>query len=425
MKNKILNNLGLKILALVLATFVWWGVMNVDDPLVKKTISGINVELRNTAALTDQGYIFQVNSGSVISVTVRLPQSIASEIKASDFVAYADLSQLSPLTDSANIEVECIRADYKYDIKEITSKTQVVKLSIDNKVTQDVPVTLEILGAPATDYVIGDTNLSQNRIQVTGAATMVEQITNAVIKCDVSDTTLSVNEKMTPTFYNAEGKPVDISNLQLSRKEITVSIDILPTKWVSINVTPSGKVAEGYKFTGYSQNIANVRIAGTWENLEAIKSIDLPSEAVTITDITEDTDYKLVIANFLSRYYKVVSDVTELIVHVDVEPLVVKKYNIFTDAIRVYHLPEGYELEMLDRVVEIEIAALESVHENFNLDALNTNIEVKNPEVGECRIPLIMSTSDNFEVIKTYYVNVRIDGPEEETSTETDEDDKK
>lgn len=44
MKKKIFNNIGLKILALLIAIIVWWVVMNIDDPLVKKTISGINVE---------------------------------------------------------------------------------------------------------------------------------------------------------------------------------------------------------------------------------------------------------------------------------------------------------------------------------------------------------------------------------------------
>lgn len=425
LKNKIFNNIGLKLLALVLAALVWWIVMNIDDPLVKKTIAGINVELRNTEALTDKGYIFQVNSGSVISITVKAPQSVANELKASDFTAYADLSQLSPLTDSASIEVECTKLDVKYDVKEITTKTQVVKLSIDNKVTQDVPVTLEVVGTPANDYVIGDTNLSQNKIQITGASAIVEQITKAVIKYDVSDTTLSVNDKMTPTFYDSNGKVVDVSDLTLSRKDLTVSIDILPTKWVGINVTPSGKVADGYKMTGYSQNIASVRIAATWSNLESITNIDLPSDAVVLNDITASKDYSVVIANYLSRSYKVVSDVRELIVHVEVEPLVVKSYTINREAIRVHNLPEGYELEILDPSVEIEISALASAHENFNLDALNTNIEMRNPEVGEYYATLIMSTSDNFEVIKTYSVLVRVTGPEtEETDTDGSEDER-
>ena len=110
MKKIIFNNIGLKILALLIAILVWWVVMNIDDPLVKKTITGINVELRNDNDLTDKGYIYEVESGSLIAITVWAPESVAKDLKSSDFVAYADLSQLSPLTDTANITIECIKS---------------------------------------------------------------------------------------------------------------------------------------------------------------------------------------------------------------------------------------------------------------------------------------------------------------------------
>ena len=57
MKKIIFNNIGLKILALLIAVIVWWVVINIDDPLVKKTINGVSVELRNDDDLIDKGYI--------------------------------------------------------------------------------------------------------------------------------------------------------------------------------------------------------------------------------------------------------------------------------------------------------------------------------------------------------------------------------
>ena len=53
MKKIIFNNIGLKILALLIAVIVWWVVMNIDDPLVKNTIHGVSVELRNDDDLID------------------------------------------------------------------------------------------------------------------------------------------------------------------------------------------------------------------------------------------------------------------------------------------------------------------------------------------------------------------------------------
>ena len=239
MKKIIFNNIGLKILALLIAILVWWVVMNIDDPLVKKTITGINVELRNDDDLTDKGYIYEVESGSLIAITVWAPESVAKDLKSSDFVAYADLSQLSPLTDTANITIECIKSDVKSDIKEITSKVQVVKLSIDNKETAEIPVTVNVTGTPAENYVTGDISISQNKIDITGAASVVEKIVRAEIKYDVSNMMQSVNEMVTPVFYDEDGNVIDTSAIQLSRNSLRLSVAINPTKWVSVTINPT------------------------------------------------------------------------------------------------------------------------------------------------------------------------------------------
>lgn len=415
MKKKLFNNIGLKILALLSAVLVWWVVMNIDDPLKKITLNGIPVELRNTEELTNKGYIYEVTSGATVSITVRAPQSVADSLKATDFIAYADLSQLNPLTDSATIVIECAKSDVKGQIVDISSRIQVVKLSIDNKETADIPVEVEIAGTPASDYVIGEKNISQTRIQVTGAASVIDKIAKAVVSYDVSDMTSSVNEKVIPVFYDEAGNKIDISGLELSRSSLTLTVEILPTKWVNINVTPSGSVAEGYKMTGYTQNIQQVKLAGTRTNLNAINSIDLPADAVVMDNIEESTDYSVIIANYISGSYKIVSDTKALVVHVDVEPLETKSFIISKGRIRVNNLAERYEMEFLENTVEIKITAIHEVLEDFNLDALNVNVDLQGLGAGEHDVIINMSENDNFDVVGIYTIKVNIINPEAPT----------
>lgn len=425
-KKKIYNNLGLKIIALLSAVVVWWVVMNIDDPLTKVTLTGISVELRNESELTDKGYIYDVTSGSTISVTVRAPESIAKDLKAADFMAYADLGQINPLTDSVNIEIECVKNDIRNQIVDISSKTQVVKLSIDNKETADIPVYVEIIGEPAYDYVIGDYSASQAKIQVTGAASVVETISRAVLSYDVSDCISSIYERVKPVFYDESGKEVDVSGIEVSRSTLSLSIDILPTKVVNVNVTPSGNVADGYRYMGYTQNIQQIKIAGTRENLNSLSSLDIPADAVVMDDIDSDQSYTVVIANYLSRVYKIVSDTKELIVNVDVEPLETRTFRINSGGIRVNNLADSLSCDILDRFVDIKITAIAEVLDGFNLDALNTGINLQGMGIGRYDNVIIeMSENDNFDVVGTYTVKVRVYDPErgyeDETETETQE----
>ena len=421
MKKIIFNNIGLKILALLIAVIVWWVVMNIDDPLVKKTINGVCVELRNDDDLIDKGYIYEVESGNVIAITVWAPESVAKELKSSDFIAYADLSQLSPLTDTANITVECVKSDVKNDIKEITSKIQVVKLSIDNKQTAEVPVTTAIVGNPAENYVIGDISISQNKIDITGAASVIEKIVRAEIKYDVSNMMQSVNEMVTPVFYDENNNVVDTGAIQLSRNSLRLSVVINPTKWIGITINPSVTVADDYKMVGYSLSFDQVKIAGTQESLANISAIDLPSDAIELTDVTESQDCVVNLANYLKASYKIVSGTTELTVHIDIEPMVVKSYIVRKNGIAVNNLGDGLEAQIEDSYIEVKVKAIQEVHDSFNMDVLNPNIDLKGYGPGEYEVPVILSEDlNNYILAGNVTVKVNITGDAVETYAETE-----
>mgnify|MGYP000140840097 FL=1 len=421
MKKIIFNNIGLKILALLIAVIVWWVVMNIDDPLVKKTINGVSVELRNDDDLIDKGYIYEVESGNVIAITIWAPESVAKELKSSDFIAYADLSRLSPLTDTANITVECVKSDVKNDIKEITSKIQVVKLSIDNKQTAEVPVTTAIVGNPAENYVIGDISISQNKIDITGAASVIEKIVRAEIKYDVSNMMQSVNEMVTPVFYDENNNVVDTGAIQLSRNSLRLSVVINPTKWIGITINPSVTVADDYKMVGYSLSFDQVKIAGTQESLANISSIDLPSDAIELTDVTESQDCVVNLANYLKASYKIVSGTTELTVHIDIEPMVVKSYIVRKNGIAVNNLGDGLEAQIEDSYIEVKVKAIQEVHDSFNMDVLNPNIDLKGYGPGEYEVPVILSEDlNNYILAGNVTVKVNITGDAVETYAETE-----
>ena len=421
MKKIIFNNIGLKILALLIAVIVWWVVMNIDDPLVKKTINGVSVELRNDDDLIDKGYIYEVESGNIIAITVWAPESVAKELKSSDFIAYADLSQLSPLTDTANIKEECVKSDVKNDIKEITSKIQVVKLSIDNKQTAEVPVTTAIVGNPAENYVIGDISISQNKIDITGAASVIEKIVRAEIKYDVSNMMQSVNEMVTPVFYDENNNVVDTGAIQLSRNSLRLSVVINPTKWIGITINPSVTVADDYKMVGYSLSFDQVKIAGTQESLANISAIDLPSDAIELTDVTESQDCVVNLANYLKASYKIVSGTTELTVHIDIEPMVVKSYIVRKNGIAVNNLGDGLEAQIEDSYIEVKVKAIQEVHDSFNMDVLNPNIDLKGYGPGEYEVPVILSEDlNNYILAGNVTVKVNITGDAVETYAETE-----
>ena len=72
MKEKIFNNLSLKIVSAVFAVILWTVIVNIYDPNTSYTFSNITVQLTNTESLTEKDYTFEVVDGGKISVTAGL-----------------------------------------------------------------------------------------------------------------------------------------------------------------------------------------------------------------------------------------------------------------------------------------------------------------------------------------------------------------
>ena len=76
MKEKILKNWGLKLMAVLLAFLVWFLVANIEDYTVTKTITGIPVEILNENAITDQDMVYDIVQGKTVDVKVEGRRSV-------------------------------------------------------------------------------------------------------------------------------------------------------------------------------------------------------------------------------------------------------------------------------------------------------------------------------------------------------------
>ena len=80
MAKKLTNNLGLKILAVLIASLLWLIAININDPVGQQTYT-VNVQMVNLSKLTDNNKYVEVLEGSdTIRVTVRAARSVLSEL---------------------------------------------------------------------------------------------------------------------------------------------------------------------------------------------------------------------------------------------------------------------------------------------------------------------------------------------------------
>lgn len=344
MKEKLTSNIGLKLLSLFLATFLWLGVINSQDPIETVTFTDIPVTIINEDALREKDKIPEIVEGDKIAVVVEARRKICDNLTRDNIVAVADFEKIS-LTDAVPIEVSVVGyADKEVEI--IRGMNQMMKLRLENSISKDFRVKISTVGETASGYVIGDMVASPNMIRLTGSQTQINRIEEVVLLVQVDG--MSKDSKVTgvPMIYDINGNTVNINKVQMNTEIVEVKIPILQTKEVKIHVETIGTPAEGYEVKNISYQPEKVIVAGTPSDLLKLGSTlcfycDITSVSNTMEeniDISSLWDSKLESLRMV--------DEDDLAVTVEIKEHNELSLEISKDDIKVKNLPEGMGVQI-------------------------------------------------------------------------------
>lgn len=126
-KDKLLNNLGIKILSLILAFFFWVVIVNSQDPVDTRTIEDVPVSIINVEKAELEGTPEVIDEGTV-DVVVKARRSICDKLSAENFVATADITKIY-LSDSIPVDVVMVGYE-ENEVEIIRIIDQVIKVKL-------------------------------------------------------------------------------------------------------------------------------------------------------------------------------------------------------------------------------------------------------------------------------------------------------
>ena len=299
MKEKIFKNFSLKILSIIGAILLWGIIVNIYDPNTGVTISNVTVQLINTESLTDKGYTYEVVDGSKISVYVSGPKSIIADIKASDIIATADLSNISAFADYVDIDVSIEKDGRLLQNVEVTPKTTAVQLNIENRVTQSFDVKVEMVGTGASGYVVFNDTISPSSIKVTGPSSAIQKIAQVKAVYDISAATSDISDTATVVLYDSDGNVIDDPQLELSKQEVRFQANMGYSKTVDIIYQTSGTPADGYELRDIEAEENVATIYGNVKTVNSINEIEIPASVLNIDGLKADKEYKIWLSDYL------------------------------------------------------------------------------------------------------------------------------
>ncbi len=433
-KQRIFNNIGLKLLSLILAIVFWMVVVNFTDPIVSQTFKNVPVHILNDEIIIENGETLEVlyETDVIPSVIVKAQRSVVQELgNTADYLyATADLNKLSG--DRTQIPIEIVTTKYNEKVESIRPTLDNVTVKIETRKTVQLPIYTTTSGTIEEGYVIGNVELAQNQVRVSGPESVINRIGKAVVDVQISGFTENISTLSDVVLLDENGIEIQSNALTLNVENIRVDVEILVTKRVPVFYATIGTPAEGYEATGevdiYPETVL---IAGSKSAIKSVKNVYIPSTELNLTGQTSDLKVVLNLNDYLLENIRLADSNYNgnVTVTVYIEPIIKRTYSIESKAISILNIPAGYSATFADETenVEIMLCGLSQNLEKINLDGLDFKVDLASlsgsTELydGIYKLPVEVNLPDGVKLYSTVFIDVSLTKLAEIEDTEENE----
>lgn len=260
-------DLGRAFLALALASALWWLITTEQNPERNELFpSPIPVEVINAPPSL-------VVTGEVPSVQaqVRAPSEVWSRLRASSFRATADASKAGPGPNELPVTLEAVDPAVR-GVEPVPSRIRVV---MEERKERTVPVRVNLTGSVPFGYSSGQPRVAPDSVTVTGAASDVQRVAEALIEISLDQLTLSINSSYQPVPVDEKRQPVP--GVRVTPPSVSVEVPIsqqVSYKEVGIRPIVQGKLAAGYYLEPVEVNPPTTTIVGDPDRLAAVTFVE-------------------------------------------------------------------------------------------------------------------------------------------------------
>ena len=201
-------------MAVLFAVFLWWTVVNIDDPVQSQTYQ-VEVQIKNPQVVTNAGKSYQIDDSlKTVKVTVKARRKVLDEIKASDITATADLLEMETVSGIVPIRIEIKGFDYE----EATANPRNIQITTEDTDKRTFPIQVATTGSVQDGYILDKENTAAvpQSIAISGPKSSLGRITRVVAKVDVSELSADSQLQAEVIYYDSADNIVPKDSL--SRK---------------------------------------------------------------------------------------------------------------------------------------------------------------------------------------------------------------
>ncbi len=252
------RNLGLKVLAIALASLLWLTVAG--QHIVERSLR-VPLEFRNIPKSLE----IVGNTPDTIDVRVRGSSAVLTRLQPGEIVAVLDVSGARTGSRLFQVRADEVRAPFGVEVTQVVPST--LALELERSARRRVPINASVDGQPAPGFVIGTKTVEPSSVEVVGPESRVRQVTEATTepvsikgaRARIRDTVNVgvIDSAVHLALPQTAQVTIDIWPAPVERRVADV-----PIRWRNL---PPGLSAQ------LSPNLTNVAVRGTKELVDGLR----------------------------------------------------------------------------------------------------------------------------------------------------------
>lgn len=431
MKKVLMNNLGLKITAVVLAIISWFLVMNVSNPVRTQTYSNVPITVTNSSYIESMGLSCQLKQTHV-TVAIRENVSVVKSIEASDIMVIADLTQIISM-DSDPVMVPLTVVCTKYpDIsaEDISVTPRNVEIKLEKLISADFVVTASAGDTkPDKDYEVGRMQVDPEKITISGPESIINKIDRVVAQVEVEnlngDSTLSGQIHVYDKNQD-EVKESQMNYLTLHNVKEDGSVNVKVELWrvqtdIGISASASGTPEKGYQIGEVITTPSKITLVGSAEALELLAEqgnmIEIPASEIDAFGKNKDFETKIDISEFLPEDIRLATDVSSsVLVTTTILPYGSRDYNIPTSNVTIINLGEDLRAVFNANEITVRVKGSNTRLDELKAEEITGTVDLNGLSAGTHTVMVQITLPNDLSVVGDVEMNITISEMEKEVA---------
>lgn len=442
MKHKWTNNLGLKILSLLVSCLIWLVVTNTNDPESTQVYKNVPITIKNQDTITNANKTFSVvDRVDKINVYVTARKTVRAALNSGSFTVTADMENYNEALGTVPLEISCEDARIRQeDIRIIPSS---LKINLEDKVEQNFGVAVVTTGKADKGYELGKaTIVTGDTIRIAGPQSLINIIGKVTIPLDITNMNadavnsypIRIEDKNGATLTegqmgNLELKDSDGISLQNNSAEVRTEIWKVYND-IPLKVNISGEVAPGFKVSSVTISPQTTNLAASEEAIEELGGELTLTDDISVEGMTETQDYTVDLNDTLNQYdnIRLESDVSSAItVHVGIDEVGSRTFQLPISDIIMHNTPSDKKLifSPADAVsISVKTTGQEEGDIDISLEDITAEIDLKSCEInGSYTLPVKITLPEGYELVNEVSIVVNIEEQNNTTEVEANTED--